>query len=308
MKVVTLAGGTGAAKFLRGLVQVIDPANLTVIGNTGDDLELWGLYISPDIDTVTYTLAGVVDESRGWGVRGDTFHARARMTELGEPTFFGLGDRDLALHLFRTERLRAGMPLSQVTDLLRLRMGVASRILPMSDERVATEVKTPLGWIAFQEFFVRDRCEPEVLDLAYRGSESARPAPGVAEAIHDADAVIICPSNPISSVGPMLAVPGLRTALADTRAHVSAISPVVGNAPVSGPAGKMMRAKGFEVSALGVADVYEGLVDQLVIDQRDEQRAPALLQRGLRTLVTDSIMGSRDQEIALARRVLEALA
>ena len=307
MKVVALAGGTGAAKFLRGLSRVIDPADLTIVGNTGDDLELWGLYVSPDLDTVSYTLAGIVDESKGWGVRGDTFETRARMAELGEPTYFGLGDKDIALHLFRTAQLRAGRSLSQVTESLRQRMAIASRILPMSDHRVATRVRTPAGWLAFQEFFVRDRCEPEVLDLDYQGSEQAQPAPGVLEAIRAADAILICPSNPISSVGPILAVPGIRSALAETPARVSAVSPIVGDAPVSGPAGKMMRAKGLEVSALGVADAYAGLLDQIVIDERDAHHATALSARGVRAIVTESIMGSREREVALASRVLEAL-
>ena len=182
------------------------------------------------------------------------------MAELGEPTYFGLGDKDIALHLFRTAQLRAGRSLSQVTESLRQRMAIASRILPMSDHRVATRVRTPAGWLAFQEFFVRERCEPEVLDLDYQGSEQAQPAPGVLEAIRAADAILICPSNPISSVGPILAVPGIRSALAETPARVSAVSPIVGDAPVSGPAGKMMRAKGLEVSALGVADAYAGLL------------------------------------------------
>jgi LPPG:FO 2-phospho-L-lactate transferase len=308
MKVVALAGGTGAAKFLRGLARVIEPADLTIVGNTGDDLELWGLYVSPDLDTVSYTLAGIVDESKGWGVRGDTFHTRDRMAELGEPSYFALGDKDIALHLFRTERLRAGAALSEVTETLRKRMGIESRIVPMSDDRIATRVRTPAGWLAFQEFFVQGRCEPDVLDLDYQGSERAHPAPGVLEAVHGADAIVICPSNPISSIGPILAVPGLRGALADTRARVSAVSPIVGDAPVSGPAGKMMRAKGFEVSALGVADAYQNLLGQLVIDQRDAHLAAALSARGIRAIVTNSIMGSREREIALARSVVEALA
>jgi LPPG:FO 2-phospho-L-lactate transferase len=308
MRVVALAGGTGAAKFLRGLSQVIDPADLTIVGNTGDDLELWGLYVSPDLDTVSYTLAGIVDESKGWGVRGDSFETRARMAELGEPTYFGLGDKDIAVHLFRTERLRAGDPLSKVTETLRKRMGIASRIVPMSDDRIATRVKTPAGWLSFQEFFVRERCEPDILDLAYEGSDKARPAPGLLDTLHQADAIVICPSNPISSVGPILAVPGIRAAIAGTRAQVSAVSPIVGDAPVSGPAGKMMRAKGFEVSALGVADAYTGLLDQLVIDERDAHLATALGARGTRAIVTSSIMGSREREIALARRVMETLA
>jgi LPPG:FO 2-phospho-L-lactate transferase len=307
MKVVALAGGTGAAKFLRGLCRVVDPADLTIVGNTGDDLELWGLYVSPDLDTVSYTLAGIVDESKGWGVRGDTFQTKSRMAELGEPSYFGLGDKDIALHLFRTEKLRAGVPLSRVTEMLRRRMGIISRLVPMSDDRVATRVKTPAGWLSFQEFFVRERCEPEVLDLQYEGSEQSRPAPGLLDELLEADMIVICPSNPISSIGPILSVPGIRGAIAKTRGRVSAVSPIVGNAPVSGPAGKMMRAKGLEVSALGVSDAYEGLLDQLVIDERDAHLEGAILARGPRAVVTSSIMASRESEVALARRVIEAL-
>jgi LPPG:FO 2-phospho-L-lactate transferase len=229
------------------------------------------------------------------------------MADLGEPTYFGLGDKDIALHLFRTEELRTGIPLSKVTESLRKRMGIESTILPMSDDRVATRVKTPAGWLAFQEFFVRERCEPEVLDVVYHGSEEARPAPGVLDALRRADAIVICPSNPISSIGPILAVPGLRRALAETTARVSAVSPIVGDAPVSGPAGKMMRAKGLDVSALGVADAYAGLLDQLVIDERDTHLAAALSLRGVHAVVTDSIMGSHQSEVALARCVIEAV-
>jgi LPPG:FO 2-phospho-L-lactate transferase len=286
------------------LCALIAPSDLTIIGNTGDDLELWGLYISPDLDTVSYTLAGWIDASQGWGLAGDTFQCRTAMSAIGRETFFALGDRDLATHIYRTEQLRAGVPLSQVTNALRERMGIESRILPMSDDRVATRVGTPNGWLAFQEFFVRDRCQPEILDLAYEGADRARPAPGVVDAIHEADTVILCPSNPISSVGPILAVPGVRDALTATSARVTAVSPIVGTAPVSGPAGKMMRAKGFDVSPLGVADVYAGFLDDLVIDASDALLTPKLLERGIRAIETDILMGSRERESALAQAVL----
>src|SRR6185503_11895807 len=226
MKIVALAGGTGAAKFLRGLCQVTDPAAVTVIGNTGDDLEMWGLSVSPDLDTVMYTLAGVVDATKGWGLSGDTFMCRDAIGRLGAPTFFGLGDRDLATHLLRTEQLRAGLSLAEVTEGLCRRFGVKSRLLPMSNERVRTRVRTPSGWLAFQEFFVRERCDPEIVDIAYDGAAGARPAQGVLEAIAEARHVIICPSNPISSVGPILAVPGIREAISVTAARVVAVSPV----------------------------------------------------------------------------------
>jgi LPPG:FO 2-phospho-L-lactate transferase len=307
MKVVALAGGTGAAKFLRGLAKALDPASLTIVGNTGDDLEVWGLSISPDLDTVMYTLAGLIDESKGWGLASETFHCREAMAALGRPTFFALGDKDLATHVRRTEALRAGHPLSRVTDDLRRSLGVRSRILPMSDDRVRTRVRTPDGWLDFQEFFVRDRCEPDVVDVAYEGADRARAAPGVIETLLEADLVLICPSNPVSSVGPILAVSGVRSALVETRGRVVAVSPIIGDAPVSGPAGKMMRAKGLEVSPLGVARAYEGWLDALVVDGRDASLTSALGARDVRAIVTDIVMGSADREVALARAVLEAV-
>ena len=305
MKIVALAGGTGAAKFLRGLCRITDPAGLTVIGNTGDDLELWGLSISPDLDTVMYTLAGVVDEAKGWGLSGDTFQCRDAIGRLGAATFFGLGDRDLATHLVRTEQLRSGLSLADVTEGLCRRLGVKSRILPMSNDRVRTQVETPAGWLSFQEFFVRERCAPDIVNVVYDGADRARPAPGVLELIGEARMILICPSNPVSSIGPVLAVPGIRQALSTTAARVVAVSPIVGRAPVSGPAGKMMAAKGFEVSALGVARIYEGLLDRLVVDQRDAALAPSVEALGLEVLVTDTIMDGAKKEMAVARAVLE---
>jgi LPPG:FO 2-phospho-L-lactate transferase len=304
MKIVALAGGTGAAKFLRGLCKVTDPARVTVIGNTGDDLEMWGLSVSPDLDTVMYTLAGVVDGAKGWGISGDTFHCRDAIARLGKDAYFGLGDRDLATHLFRTEQRRDGLSLTEVTDRLCRRFGLQSRLLPMSNDPVRTRVATPEGWLAFQEFFVRERCAPEIVDIAYEGAERARPAPGVLEAIAEARLIIVCPSNPISSVGPILAVPGIRQALSTTAARVVAVSPVVGSAPVSGPAGKMMAAKGFEVSPLGVAAVYGDFLDRLVVDRRDAHLGNQLRARGVHVLVTESIMAGPEDEQALARSVL----
>jgi len=305
MKIVALAGGTGAAKFLRGLCRVTDPAALTILGNTGDDLEMWGLSISPDLDTVMYTLAGVVDQGKGWGVLGDTFHCREAMQRLGADSYFGLGDRDLATHLVRTEQLRAGLSLTEVTEGLCRRFGLKSRLLPMSNEAVRTRVATPSGWLSFQEFFVREKCAPAIVDVAYDGAERARPAAGVLEAIAEARCVIVCPSNPISSVGPILAVPGIRQALSATAARVVAVSPIVGTAPVSGPAGKMMAARGFEVSVGGVAAVYADFLDRLVVDTRDAEVAQLLGARGLEVVATDTIMSGPDQETALARAVLE---
>ena len=305
--IAALAGGTGAAKFLRGLTAVVPPEQVTVIGNTGDDTRIWDLHISPDLDTVTYALAGLLDEAKGWGVKDDTFRCLAAMAGLGVDAWFNLGDRDLATHLFRTERLGAGRTLTEVTDAIRRALGVRSRILPASDFPVATRVLTPGGWLGFQEFFVRDKAQVEVLDVAYAGAEKASPAPGVLEAIRTVTAVIICPSNPITSIGPILAVPGIAEALAATPARVLAITPIVGGAPVSGPAGKLMAAKGLPVSAIGVAQLYRPWLDVLVLDRRDEPLARDVASLGITPVITDTIMTGRGAEAALARATLDAL-
>ena len=228
MKIVALAGGTGAAKLLRGLAPLVDPAELTIVGNTGDDTEIWGLHISPDLDTVCYTLAGLIDERKGWGLRDESFHALEQMPRLGEPAWFGLGDRDLATHLHRTRLLREGRSLTAVTADIVAALGVPARVLPMSDQPVRTRILGPEGWISFQEYFVREKAQTDVRAVAYAGAADSAPAPGVLAAIAEARAVIVCPSNPITSVGPILAVPGIAAALAATRATVLAVSPIIG--------------------------------------------------------------------------------
>ena len=306
-RVAALAGGTGAAKLLRGLVQIVDPARLTIIGNTGDDTEVWGLHVSPDLDTVAYALSGLLDIPRGWGRVDETFHCLDAMAAFDE-TWFNLGDRDLATHLVRTRALRAGRALSAITAELSRQLGVAAAILPMSDDPVRTRIETPDGWRDFQEYFVREKAQPPVRAVAYVGAEQARPAPGVVDAIHAADVVLVCPSNPVTSVGPILAVPGVREALAGTRAHVVAVSPIVGGAPVSGPAGALMRARGLDVSPLGVATAYAPWLDVLVIDARDRSLQPALERTGVRAVAADTIMTDRASEIALARTAVTAAA
>lgn len=308
MRITALAGGTGAAKFLRGLTAVIPPEQLTVVGNTGDDTLIWGLHVSPDLDTVTYALAGVLDQARGWGVSDDSFRCLGAMAALGRETWFNLGDRDLATHLFRTERLRAGESLTRVTDAIRRSLGVRSRILPVSDSPVRTRVLTPGGWLGFQEFFVREKALLDVLDVVYDGADEASPTPAVLEAIAAATAVVVCPSNPITSIGPILAIPGTAEALAAAPGRVLAISPIVGGTPVSGPAGKLMAAKGLPVSALGVAQFYGAWLDALVLDRQDEGLVPDLATLGIRAVIAETIMTDRRAEEALARRVLEALA
>ena len=304
MRLTAIAGGTGAAKLLRGLAAARPRDTLTVIGNTGDDAEIWGLHVSPDLDTVMYALAGRLDTARGWGLTGETFRCLEAMGDLGAQTWFNLGDRDLATHLHRTRALREGLPLSAVMAELCGRLGVAARVLPMSDEPVRTRVRTPDGWLSFQEYFVREKAQVQVLDVEYAGASQARPAPGVLEAICEAEVVVVCPSNPVTSVGPVLAVPGIADALTGARARVVAVSPIVGGAAVSGPAGALMRARGLSVSAVGVAAAYAPWLGTLVIDRSDTGRVVELARLGVEAVLADIVMTDRDREIALARVVL----
>jgi LPPG:FO 2-phospho-L-lactate transferase len=306
VRVTALAGGTGAAKLLRGLAACLPPRDLTIIGNTGDDTEVWGLHVSPDLDTVTYALGGVLDIARGWGRADETFRCREVMAALDAPAWFGLGDRDLAVHLVRTAALRAGDTLSAITARLAAAFGVGSRLLPMSDQPVRTSVTTTEGRRTFQEYFVRDRAQGDVVRVDYEGAPDAHPAPGVRDAILGADLVVVCPSNPVTSVGPILAVTGIAEALASTSAPVVGVSPIIGGAPVSGPAGRLMQARGLAVSPLGVAAAYTPWLRVLLVDDQDRELAGALAAQGVRAVVTDVMMPDHAREVALARRVLEA--
>ena len=273
---------------------------------TGDDTEVWGLHVSPDLDTVTYALAGALDVARGWGREHETFHCLDAMAALGGDTWFNLGDRDLATHLVRTRALRSGRVLSAITAELARQLGVTCRLLPMSDDPVRTRIETPDGWLDFQEYFVREKAQPAVRAIAYVGAGHARPAPGVLESIDGADVVLVCPSNPVTSVGPILAVPGVVDALARTRAHVVGVSPIVGGAPVSGPAGTLMRARGLDVSPIGVAAAYVPWLDTLVIDTRDAGLRPALERAGILAVAAETIMTDRASEVRLARAAVTA--
>ena len=304
--IVALAGGTGAAKLLRGLIHVTEPSRLFIVGNTGDDLDWWGLRVSPDLDSVAYALAGLLDTTQGWGVRDDTFHCLAAMGQLGRETWFRLGDRDLATHLHRTLLLRGGASLTTATRAITDALGVTTRLVPMSDDPVRTELRTGSGWLSLEEFFVRERCGPDVLDVAYRGAESARPAPHVLEAIDAAEAVVVCCSNPVTSIGPILAVPGILDALVRTPAPVVAVSPIVGGQAVSGPAAKFLTARGLDVSPLGVARAYRPWLDALVMDRADAAHVPALQRDGVRAVIADALMPDAAAEARLARVVLEA--
>jgi len=302
--ICVLTGGTGGAKFVDGLRQVIPPEEITMVVNTGDDLLWWGLYVSPDIDSITYVLSGLLSRERGWGVKGDTFLCLQAMGQLGEPTWFHTGDRDLAVHLLRSRLLAEGKTLSQATSAICDQLGVKARILPMSDSRVETRVDTPSGELSFEEYFVQRWYQDPVNSVRFAGATDAEAAPGVIEAILSADAVIIAPSNPVTSIGPILAVPGIRDALHSARGKVAAVSPIVGNAPVAGPAGILMTAQGLPCSIAGVARAYEDFLDLLVCDTRDARAAEALRKNGLRVQCAQTIMRSAEDRAALARTVL----
>lgn len=312
MKVTAIAGGTGAAKLLRGLVACLGPRNLTVIGNTGDDAEIWGLHVSPDLDTITYALAGRLDTGRGWGLAGETFRCLGAMAELGGETWFNLGDRDLATHLFRTRALRAGTALVEVTACIARRLGVETRILPMSNDPVRTRIRaaTPTqsedGWLTFQEYFVREKALVEVLEVAYAGAAQATAPAEVLGAIAEAELIVICPSNPVTSIGPVLAVPGIVQALTAAPAPVVGVSPIMGGAAVSGPAAQLMRARGLPVSPVGVAAAYAPWLRVLLIDPGDRAWVAALRQQGVAPVLAEIFMPDREGEVALARRVVEA--
>ncbi|MYA19517.1 MAG: 2-phospho-L-lactate transferase [Chloroflexi bacterium] len=305
MRITVLAGGVGAARFLDGLCRVADPADVTVVCNVGDDFEWRGLHVSPDVDTVIYTLAGLEGE-QGWGRRGDSFAMLDELETLGEEPWFRIGDRDVATHLWRSERLRGGEPLSAVTAELARRRGLRCHVLPVTDDAHPTIVVTPDGELSFQDYFVRGRASATVTGLRFPGAADARPAPGVIEAVAEAEAVIVSPSNPFVSIDPLLAVPGVREALEGARGVRAAVSPIVGGEAVKGPAAAIMRSLGHEVSALGVARLYAGLIDVFVLDEVDAALADAVEALGLRAVVCETMMTSTARREALARRVLEA--
>jgi LPPG:FO 2-phospho-L-lactate transferase len=302
--IVVLTGGTGGAKFVDGLRRVVLPEELTIIVNTGDDHEWWGLYVSPDVDSIIYVLAGMLSSERGWGVRGDTFHCLQAMKELGEPTWFSVGDRDLATHLLRTKLLSQGRTLTEVTRSIADRFGVRSRVLPMSDMRVETRIDTPVGELSFEEYFVQRWYQDPVNSVRFASASEAEPAPGVIEAISCAQAVLIAPSNPVTSIGPILAVPGIRDALRQTSARVVAVSPIIGSAAVSGPAGTLMKATGLDVSIAGVAEAYRDFLDFMVADESDADAGRMLTSGNLEVHCASIMMGSIEDRARLARTAL----
>jgi LPPG:FO 2-phospho-L-lactate transferase len=306
-RVVALAGGVGAAKFLRGLIRVLDPARITVVVNTADDVERHALLVSPDIDSVVYGLADVHDEERGWGLRDESWQALAMLDRLGDETWFQLGDRDLGTHIWRTARRRGGASLSEVTAAQAQALGVAARILPMSDDPVTTRVRCRgLGDLHFQEYFVRERCQPEIEAIRFAGIERSRPAPGVLEAIAEADALVVCPSNPVISIGPILAVPGIRESLRAVP-HSIAVTPVVAGRALKGPTVAMLEHAGVEAGPAGVGHLYADFCGAMVVDRRDAASVPAVEALGMRAVLAETVMDGLEAAVALAAVVRDAL-
>lgn len=304
MKVVALAGGVGGARLAAGLEAALPEPGLSVVVNTADDFDLWGLHICPDLDTVMYTLAGLANPETGWGIAGETFDALEMLGRYGEDTWFWLGDRDLATHVLRTSRLGAGESLTSVTCDLGRRLGVASSVLPMCDEPVATVLDTPDGPLEFQEYFVRRGQRDEVRGVEFRGIERARPTEAVLASLSGADAIVLCPSNPVVSLGPVFAVPGMRAALEASHAPKVAVSPIIGGRALKGPADRMLASTGHESSAAGVARIYAGLADALVVDHADAGETGEIESTGMRAFVTDAVMHDGPDRTRLAREVL----
>jgi LPPG:FO 2-phospho-L-lactate transferase len=304
---VVLTGGTGGAKLIEGLAAEIAPTQLTVICNTGDDSLFHGLYVSPDIDTITYTLAGLNDGERGWGILGDTFTVLEQLRRLGNDTWFNIGDKDFATHITRSCLMAEGLTLAQATEHIRAALGVKATILPMSNERVETRVVTPEGELSFQEFFVKERWSRDVEAVRFIGAERCQPAPGVLEAIRQSSAVVIAPSNPVTSIGPILAVSEIRKALRHSVVNVVGVSPIIGRGAISGPAHKLMAAQGLEPTAFGVADSYRDLLNRFVIDREDRELRRRIESLGIRVLETAIRMTSIADKRRLAREVLALL-
>ena len=306
-KVTCLSGGVGAAKFLQGLVRTMPQENITVIVNTGDDIDLHGLHVSPDPDIVIYTLAELVDEGKGWGVQGDTFNCLDMLQKYGSETWFKLGDRDIATHLYRTQLLKGGIPLNRVIQQLCSALGVKVKVLPMTNEKVVPRIITDAGEMHFEEYLVKRGAKDRVLNVVFEGSESSQPAPGVIESIKDASGVILCPSNPIVSIGPILAVRGIREALKSTKARVVAISPIIGGATIKGPADKLMRGLGIEVSAYSVAFLYRDFLDVFIFDEVDKKEKERIEGLGVKAVTAHTVMRSLQDKAELAKLALEAI-
>jgi LPPG:FO 2-phospho-L-lactate transferase len=305
--IVVLAGGVGAARFLEGLVCVFPQKDITIIGNVADDTEIYGLHISPDLDIVAYTLAGLVDPAKGWGFRADTFECQNLLRKYGFETWFKIGDKDLATHIYRTEQLRHGRKLSEATDDFSRRLGLQVRLLPATDDAIQTHLLTEKGWMHFQEYMVKRKTTPRVYQVVFRGVISARPVKGVIESIANASGIIVAPSNPIVSIGAMLAVPRIRSALQETKGKVVAVSPIIGGKTVKGPADKLMKASGVRPTAVGVAELYRDFLDTLILDRVDKDLAPHIAELGIKPVVTDTLMRTNRAKVRLAKIALSEL-
>jgi LPPG:FO 2-phospho-L-lactate transferase len=303
--ITALAGGVGAARFLTGLTKLVKEEDVSVIVNTGDDIDMFGLHISPDVDIVAYTLAGIVDDEKSWGIKGDTFQCLEMLKKLGLETWFNLGDRDFATHIFRTNLLKKGFTLSQVTAEICGVLGLKVTILPMTDDKFETWIKIEEGLVHFEEYFVKRQAKDNVLGVEFVGVADAKPSPKVIDSIIDAEMIVICPSNPIVSIGTILSVDGIRDALRRTSAKVVGVSPIVAGAPIKGPADKLLRGLGFEVSAFSVAKLYADFLDTFVIDTKDAGEKNKIEQLGINVKVTDTVMKSLEDKVRLAKTVLE---
>lgn len=304
---VCLAGGVGAAKFLQGFVNVVPAEDIVVVVNTGDDIELHGLHLSPDLDIIMYTLAGFVEETKGWGMKDDTFHCLSMLKRYGCETWFNLGDKDLATHLYRTKLLKDGFNLCEVTTKLGQQLGLREMILPMTNDKFETRILTDNGELHFQEYLVKYGMQCNVLGIKFEGDAQAKPCPEVLNAILHASGIIVCPSNPIVSIGTILSVKGIRRALRETNARVVSISPVVAGTVVKGPAAKLMHSQGMEVSAFSVANLYKDFVDVFILDTVDKNLKKRIEAIGVQTVVTDTIMKTAEDKVRLAKVALSCL-
>ncbi len=306
-KVLALSGGVGGAKLALGLANIIDPQNLTVVVNTADDFEHLGLSISPDIDTLLYTLAGESNQQQGWGLKNETWQAMTMLNNFGGETWFQLGDRDIGTHLMRSQALKNGKSLSQVTELLKQGLGVKTTILPMSDQPVRTMVQTPSGPLSFQHYFVREQCQPQVTGFNFNGLDTAQAQPEFLQLLQDPNlgVVVICPSNPFVSVEPMLQLPNVKQLMKHTSAPVIAVSPIVAGLAIKGPAAKMMQELNMPTTALAVAQYYGDLLDGFIIDESDADQASAIAKLGIEVLVVPTIMKNLDDKIALSEQVMK---
>ena len=306
-KIVVLSGGVGGARFLEGLIQIIPQEKVFVIGNTGDDEEFYGLHVSPDLDIVLYTLSGVVNEKQGWGLQNETYNVMQQLTNLGNNDWFKLGDKDLAVQIHRTNLLKQGKKLSDITNELVKEFGLKIKLVPMTDDSVKTVIKTINGPIPFQEYFVKNRWQDKVLDIIYSSAEKAKPAPGIIDTILSVEGIIIAPSNPLVSIDTILSISGIREALLKTKAKIIALSPIIAGETIKGPAVKMMKEIGIEASAVGVAQHYRDFLDAMIIDTKDKELKGKIEKLGIKTVVTNTIMKNKEIKKELAQIALNTL-